>query len=94
MACIDPDGSLTRKKKSLRCDYHKDHGHEIDSCSSLKFLVEKLIKMGHLRRYIREPDHEVESGQAADRFIVNTTILLESRLAINYILGSPFDDQY
>ena len=30
-------------------------------------MVEKLIKVGHLRRYIREIDHMVESGQVADR---------------------------
>ena len=43
--------------KTLRCDCHRDHGHEIDRCRSLKFLVEKLIKTGHLKRYIREIDY-------------------------------------
>ena len=38
----------------LRCDYHRDHGHETNHCQSLKFLVEKLIRVGHLRRYLRE----------------------------------------
>ena len=33
-------------------------------CRSLKFMVEKLIKAGHLKRYNREIDHGVESGQA------------------------------
>ena len=56
-----------QRNKSLRCDYHRDHGHETDRCRSLKFMVEKLIKDGHLRRYIREIDHGVESGQAIDR---------------------------
>ena len=41
--------------RSLRCDYHRDHDHETNCCQSLKFLVEKLIRAGHLRRYIREP---------------------------------------
>ena len=56
--------------------------------------MEKLIKAGHLRRYIRELDHWLESRQAKDRITAGATILSESRPAINYILGSAFDDQY
>ena len=52
-------------------------------------MVEKLIKAGYLRRYIKEIDHGVESGQTADRVTVDVVSLLESRLAINYILGGP-----
>ena len=75
MACTDPDESFPKKKKSLQCDYHRDHGHEIDWCRSLKFLVEKLIKTGHLRRYVKEGDNGEESGQAVDRITVGATIL-------------------
>ena len=56
--------------------------------------MEKLIKAGHFRRYIRELDHGVESGQAEDKITTGAAVLLESRPAINYILGSPSDDQY
>ena len=80
--------------KTLRCDYHKEHGHEIDRCRSLKFLVEKLIKAGHLRMYLREVDQEVESGQPTRRITANTATPLEPRLAINYVLGGPADDRY
>ena len=41
-----------QRNRSLRCDYHRDHGHETNHCQSMKFLVEKLIWVGHLRRYI------------------------------------------
>ena len=57
-------------------------------------MVEKFIKARHLRRYVREPDHRVESGQAAGRITAGVTTPTESRPAINYILGGPFDDQY
>ena len=57
-------------------------------------MVEKLIKARHLKSYIRESDHVVESGQVADRVTVGATAPLESRPAINYILGGPSDDQY
>ena len=63
-------------------------------CRSLKFLVEKMIKEGHLRRYIREPDHGVESGQVANRIIVSMAVPSEPRSTINYILGGPSDDDY
>ena len=32
---------LAQRNQSLRCDYHKDHGHETNRCRSLKFLVER-----------------------------------------------------
>ena len=57
-------------------------------------MVETLIKVGHLKRYIREIDDKVESGQAADRVTFAATAPSESRSAINYILGGPSDDQY
>ena len=43
-----------QRNQSLRCDYHRDHGHETNQCQSLKFMVERLIKASHLRRYVRE----------------------------------------
>ena len=30
-----------QRNQSLRCDYHRDHGHETNRCRSLKFLVER-----------------------------------------------------
>ena len=56
--------------------------------------MEKLIKEGNLKRYIRELDHQVESGQATNRITANATVPLESKPAINYILGGPSNDQY
>ena len=56
--------------------------------------MEKLIKAGHLKRCIREIEHEVESGQATDKIIVGMAALSESRPAINYILSGLSDDQY
>ena len=91
-ASIQMDPS--QRNKSLWCDYHRDHGHETDRCRSLKFLVEKLIKAGHIKRYIKEIDHGVESGQSADRITASAIVPLESRPTINYILGGPSDYQY
>ena len=56
--------------------------------------MEKLIKAGHLRRYVKEVDRGDELRQAADRITVGVAIPSESRQAINYILGGMYDDQY
>ena len=56
--------------------------------------MEKLIKAGHLRRYIRELNHRVESRKAANRITVGATVPSESKPTINYIRGSLSNDQY
>ena len=45
-------------------------------------------------RYLKEVDQGVESGHPIGRITANPTASLEPRLAINYIMGSPADDQY
>ena len=56
--------------------------------------MEKLIKAGHLRSYIKEVDYKEESRQAADGVMVGAAIPKDSRPTINYILSGPYDDQY
>ena len=84
----------SQKNISLQCDYHRDHGHETNKFRSLKFMVERLIKAEHLRRYVREVDCGAESGPTVDRITASTTTPLESRPTINYTLEGLFDDQY
>ena len=62
--------------------------------SKPKVLGGKAYQTGDLRRYIREIDHEVESGQAADIIIAGTAASSNSRPAVNYILGGLSDNQY
>ena len=42
-----------RRDQNRRCSYHKDHNHTTKQCKSLHYLVEKLIKVGHLKQYVR-----------------------------------------
>ena len=86
--------SPDQRNRSLRCDYHRDHGHKTNHCQSLKFLVEKLIRSGHLRRYIREPISGVTTTPMADTVIVETKHASRPRQTINFILGEPVDNQY
>ena len=83
-----------QRNRSLRCDYHRDHGHETNNCQSLKFLVEKLIWAGHLRRYIREPTRGTKITPIADRAIAGVEHPSKPRPTINFIFGGPADDQY
>ena len=57
-------------------------------------MVERLIKAGHLRRYIKEGDREEEYAPTAGRIITDVAVPPEPRPAINYILGGPLGDQY
>ena len=86
----DPD----QHNRSLRCDYHRDHGHENNQCQSLKFLVERLIRACHLRRYLREPTRGATVAPTIDRTIAEIEHALEPWSTINFILGGPTDSQY
>ena len=79
--------------KSLRCEYHRDHGHETNHCQSLKFLIEKLIQAGHLRQYLREPTRGATAAPAADRAVADIEHASGPRPTINFILGGPADSQ-
>ena len=57
-------------------------------------MVERLIKAGHLKRYVRELYRGAESGPPTDRITIGATIPLKSRSTINYIPGGLSDDQY
>ena len=59
-----------------------------------KVVGGKADQSGHLRRYIKEIDHGVESGQVVDRVTASMVAPSDSRPTINYILGGPCDDQY
>ena len=43
----------SERDNNKRCDYHKDHGHNTETCRSLHYMVEDLLKAGHLKQYIR-----------------------------------------
>ena len=80
--------------QTLRCDYHRDHGHETNRCQSLKFLVEKLIRARHLKRYVRETTHGAEVAPVVERIAASAGLPSKPRPTINYILDGPVDDQY
>ena len=72
----------------------QDHGHETNNCQSLKFLVEKLIRAGHLRRYLRELTREATTAPLVDKVDADTEHASRPLSTINFILRGPADSQY
>ena len=80
-----------QRNRSLRCDYHRDHGHETNHCQSLKFVVENLIRAGHLRRYLREPTQGATVATTAGGAVAEIEHTPRPRPTINFIMGGPAD---
>ncbi|XP_034707086.1 uncharacterized protein LOC117930553 [Vitis riparia] len=80
----------SERDRNKRCEYHKDHGHTTEACISLRYMVEDLLKAGHLKQYIRPTPQGEESphnrGPRAPAAPVRTMI--------NDIYGGPMDDEY
>ena len=83
-----------QRNRSLRCYYHRDHGHETNHYQSLKFMVEKLIRAGHLRRYLREPAPGATNFTTAGGAVAKIKHAPGPRPTINFILGGLTDIQY
>ncbi|RVW93860.1 hypothetical protein CK203_028175 [Vitis vinifera] len=51
------------RDRSRRCAFHKDHGHTTETCRAFHFLVERLIKAGHLKQYLRSDNGGRDTSQ-------------------------------
>ena len=49
---------LARRDDTKYCEFHKDHGHQIDDCIQLKREIEYLIRRGLLNRYMASKGQE------------------------------------
>ena len=78
--------------RSKMCVYHKDHNHTTKQCKSLHYLVERLIKVGHLKQYVRATGGQRET--ARDLAAQVPTFLAAPRVIINYIHGGLVDEKY
>ena len=57
-------------------------------------MVEKLIRAGHLRRYLWEPTRGATAATTASGAVAEIEHALGPRPTINFILGGPTDSQY
>ena len=56
--------------------------------------MEKLIRAGHLRGYLRDLPRQIEAASITERTVARSELSSEPRPTINYILGDPADYQY
>ena len=82
----------SKRDHRKRCAFHKEHGHTTETCRCLHYLVERLIKAGHLKQYLlldvggRDASQNHNSG--AHRAPA------APKAVINYINGGPSDEEY
>ncbi|RVX09997.1 hypothetical protein CK203_013068 [Vitis vinifera] len=43
----------SKRDHNKKCVFHKEHGHTTETCRCLHYLVERLIRAGHLKQYLR-----------------------------------------
>ena len=77
---------------SKRCAFHKEHGHTIETCRSLQYLVERLIKAGHLKQYLCSDAGGKVTSQHHNPGAPRAPAA--PKAVINYINGGPSDEEY
>ncbi|RVW73762.1 Transposon Ty3-I Gag-Pol polyprotein [Vitis vinifera] len=75
-----------KRDHSKKCAYHKER------CRSLHYLVERLIKVGHLKQYLRSKSRVRDTPRNSDPGTSRTPIA--PKAVINYIHGGPLDEEY
>ncbi|WKA08968.1 hypothetical protein VitviT2T_026648 [Vitis vinifera] len=80
------------RDRSKKCAFHKDHGHTTETCRSFQYLVERLIKAGHLKQYLRSGNGRRDTPQHHNPG--NLRAPAAPKAVINYITGGPSDEEY
>ena len=83
---------LAKRDHNKKCAYHKEHGHTIEQCKSLPYLVERLIKAGSLKQYVHSEARVGDTSRSCDS--ETSSALVAPRAVINYIHEGPLDKEY
>ncbi|RVW71465.1 hypothetical protein CK203_057551 [Vitis vinifera] len=81
---LETDPSI--RDRSKKCAFHKDHGHTTETCRSLQYLVERLIKAGHLKQYLRSDTGGRDVSQHHNSEAPRAPVA--PKAVINYINGA------
>ncbi|XP_034678872.1 uncharacterized protein LOC117909080 [Vitis riparia] len=81
-----------KKDHSKKCVYHKEYGHTMERCRSLHYLVERLLKAGHLKQYFHSDARVRDTPRNRDSGTPRTPIA--PKAIINYIHRGPLDEEY
>nr|CAN62496.1 hypothetical protein VITISV_027484 [Vitis vinifera] len=82
----------SKRDHNKRCVFHKEHGHTTEICRCLHYLVERLIKAGHLKQYLRLEAGGRDASQNHNSGAPRAPAA--PKAIINYINGGPFDEEY
>ncbi|RVX01437.1 hypothetical protein CK203_017586 [Vitis vinifera] len=82
----------TKRDHSKKCVFHKEHGHTTEECRCLHYLVERLIRAGHLKQYLRSEAGGRDASQNHNSGAPRA--LAAPKAVINYINGGPSDEEY
>ncbi|KAL6334887.1 hypothetical protein AAG906_023692 [Vitis piasezkii] len=82
----------SKRDHSKRCAFHKEHGHTTETCRCLHYLVERLIKAGHLKQYLRSDAGGRDASQNHNSGAPRAPAA--PKAVINYINGDPSDEEY
>ena len=82
----------SKKDHSKKCTYHKEHGHTTEMCRSLHYLVERLIRAGHLKQYLRSDARGRDASRNPN--FGAPRVPVAPKAIINYIDGGPMDEEY
>lgn len=84
-------GDPAQRDQSHFCDYHRDIGHRTNHFCSLKYLVEGLIGMGHLKEFVKGSQLEQPNVQQTLALTNTLTNQSNTRPVINVIHGGLVD---
>ena len=82
----------TKRDHSKKCVFHKEHGHTTEECRCLHYLVERLIRAGHLKQYLRSEAGGRDASQNHNSGAPRASAA--PKAVINYINGGPSDEEY
>ncbi|RRT46374.1 hypothetical protein B296_00036248 [Ensete ventricosum] len=55
-----------RRDKMMYCRFHKEYGHDTEECRDLQYQIEDLIRLEHLRQYVRDQSSLPDSRPPRD----------------------------
>ncbi|XP_059589943.1 uncharacterized protein LOC132252767 [Vitis vinifera] len=82
----------SKRDHSKKCAFHKEHGHTTEECRCLHYLVEKLIRAGHLKQYL--PSDAGGKNASQNHNTGAPRAPATPKVVINYINGGPSDEEY
>lgn len=81
-----------KREWSRKCAYQKYHGLTMEQYKSLHYLVKRLIRVGHVKQYVRTTGEQRKTTRDLASQVPTTSVA--PKVVINYIHGGPVDEKY